>query len=505
LPFLFYLGIVTGMTAKTLMIQGTASNVGKSLLVAGYCRLFARLGYKVSPFKAQNMALNSFVTPDGLELGRAQALQAQAAGREPDVRMNPVLLKPEAHQRSQIVLMGKPLKSAAGSLYYKERNKLWEYVTQSLDSLRKENDLIIIEGAGSPAEINLKHSEIVNMRVARYLNAPVLLAVDVDQGGSFAFLYGTLNLLEPEEQALIKGFLFNKFRGDVELLRPGLKMLEDLTEGRPTLGVIPMIPGLKLAQEDSVFIESHRIFGTGSTDIAVINYPLMSNYDDLDALILEEDLQIRFVSSPGELGNPRAIVLPGSKSTLKDLQWLKETGLAELICKRAASGVSIGGICGGYQMMGRSVSDPQGIEGPAGTETGLGLVPADTTIGSSKTTVQTRMVLFHDRTKELDGYEIHMGHTTRDKSASPLFIDKKTLQEEGISLESGRIWGSYLHGLFDDPPFRRAWLKILGWNDGGKKALSLTQARESELDRLADILEEHSNMYEIKKIIGLNL
>ena len=262
--------------------------MGKSLLVAGYCRLYARRGLKVAPFKAQNMALNSFVTPDGLELGRAQALQAYACGREPDIRMNPVLLKPEAHHRSQIVLMGKPLKTAAGSMYYKERNRLWDHVTAALDSLKEENDLIIIEGAGSPAEINLKKTEIVNMRVARYLNSPVLLAVDIDQGGSFAFLYGTLNLLEPEEQELVKGFLFNKFRGDEGLLRPGLEMLEDLTGGRPTLGVIPMVENLRLAQEDSVFIEKNRVFGSGDTDIAVIHYPRMSNYDDLDALTLEE-------------------------------------------------------------------------------------------------------------------------------------------------------------------------------------------------------------------------
>lgn len=479
--------------------------MGKSLLVAAYCRILSRRGYRVAPFKAQNMALNSFVTPDGLELGRAQALQAQAAGREPDVRMNPILLKPEAHQRSQIVLMGKPLKSAAGSQYYKERNHLWPYVTKALDSLRRENDIILIEGAGSPAEINLKKREIVNMRVARYLNSPVLLAVDIDQGGAFAFLYGTLNLLEPEEQELVRGFLFNKFRGDVTLLEPGLEMLADLTGGRPTLGVIPMLSGLKLAQEDSVFIESHRIFGTGRTDIAVINYPLMSNYDDFDALTLEEDLQIRFVSSPSELGKPDAILLPGSKSTLKDLAWLKESGLAELIKDRARSGVSVGGVCGGYQMMGRSVSDPEGREGPAGREEGLGLLPGETVIGAEKHTVQVRMALAADRSLEMGGYEIHMGRTERDDGAPPLFINKKTDETEGISLDKGRLWGSYLHGLFDDAPFRRAWLESLGWRGGGRPPLSLGEAREKELDRLADAVEEHTKMEEIFQIIGLDL
>ncbi|MBN2627207.1 MAG: cobyric acid synthase [Spirochaetales bacterium] len=482
------------------MIQGTASNVGKSLLVAGYCRIYARRGYRVAPFKAQNMALNSFVTPDGLELGRAQALQAYAAGREPDIRMNPVLLKPEAHQRSQIVLMGKPLKTAAGSLYYKERNRLWDHVTDSLDSLAAENDLIIAEGAGSPAEINLKKTEIVNMRVARYLNAPVLLAVDIDQGGSFAFLYGTLNLLDPDEQTLIKGFLFNKFRGDAELLKPGLKMLEDLTEGRPTLGIIPMMENLHLAQEDSVFIEKNRIFGSGDTEIAVINYPRMSNYDDMDALTLEEGVSIRFVSRPEELGNPRGIILPGSKSTRDDLEWLKKTGLARRITGLARDrGVSVGGICGGYQMMGRTIADPDGIEGVPGTEQGLGLLPLDTVMKPVKKTVRSDWVL-PGRGETLRGYEIHMGRSRAE--GNPLLVDPLTGEGEGLSLEKGRLWGTYLHGLFDDPPFRRQWLSSLGWSPAGP-ARSLEEAREGELDRLADTLETHSDIAAIDRIIGL--
>jgi adenosylcobyric acid synthase len=488
------------MTAKTLMIQGTASNVGKSLLVAGYCRIYARRGYRVAPFKAQNMALNSYVTPDGLELGRAQALQAYAAGREPDIRMNPVLLKPEAHQRSQIVLMGKPLKTAAGSLYYKERNRLWGHVAGSLDALSAENDLIIAEGAGSPAEINLKKTEIVNMRVARHMSAPVLLAVDIDQGGSFAFLYGTLNLLDPEEQELIKGFLFNKFRGDADLLKPGLKMLEDLTGGRPTLGIIPMIENLRLAQEDSVFIENNRVFGSGDTEIAVINYPRMSNYDDMDALTLEEGVRIRFVTRPEELGNPRGILLPGSKSTRDDLKWLRETGLAGRITALArGKGVSVGGICGGYQMLGRSIADPEGIEGAPGTEEGLGLLPADTVMEPVKKTVRSDWVL-PGGGKPLRGYEIHMGRSRAE--GEPLLIDPRTGEGEGLSLERGRLWGTYLHGLFDDPPFRRQWLSSLGWSPAGP-ARSLEEARDGELDRLADTLESHTDMAAVDRIIGL--
>jgi adenosylcobyric acid synthase len=490
------------MSAQTLMIQGTASNVGKSLLVAGYCRLYARRGFKVAPFKAQNMALNSFVTADGLELGRAQALQAYACGREPDIRMNPILLKPEANHRSQIVLMGKPLKSAAGSMYYKERNQLWPHVTEALDSLRKENDLIIVEGAGSPAEINLKKSEIVNMRVARYLNSPVLLAVDIDQGGSFAFLYGTLNLLPPEEQALIKGFIFNKFRGDVELLKPGLKMLEDLTDGRPTVGVIPMLENLHLAQEDSVFIEKNRIFGSGETDIAIIHYPRLSNYDDMDGLTLEENVQVRFVSHPRELGNPKAIILPGSKSTLADLRWLKETGLAEKIINLAQTkSVSVGGICGGYQMMGQIIDDPDGIEGTPGSEVGLKLIPMKTTMTGKKKTTRAELTL-PSSDKMVRGYEIHMGISTGEANHQPLFIDKETGAGEGHSLEKGRLWGSYIHGLFDEPSYRREWLRSLGWKPT-TPARSLSEARTAELDRLADTIEEHSHMADIDRIMGI--
>ena len=476
--------------------------MGKSLLVAGYCRLYARRGLKVAPFKAQNMALNSYVTPDGLELGRAQALQAHACGREPDIRMNPVLLKPEARQRSQIVLMGKPLKTAAGSLYYKERNRLWEHVTAALDSLGDENDLMIIEGAGSPAEINLKKTEIVNMRVARYLDAPVLLAVDVDQGGSFAFLYGTLKLLEEEEQALVKGFLFNKFRGDVELLRPGLKMLEDLTGGRPTIGVIPMVEDLNLAQEDSVFIEKNRVFGSGKTDIAVINYPRMSNYDDLDGLTLEEDVRIRFVSHPRELGDPAGIILPGSKSTLEDLRWLKKTGLAGEIASLARNrAVSVGGICGGYQMMGRTIEDPDGVEGPPGSGEGLGLLTHNTVMTGTKRT--ERVTVFLPGSGEsISGYEIHMGISSGSTGDEPLFLYPGNGGGEGLSREDGRLWGTYIHGLFDDISFRRKWLRSLGWR-ASAPGRTLSEAREKELDRLADILEKNSDINALDRIIGL--
>ena len=358
--------------AKTLMIQGTSSNVGKSFLTAALCRIYKRKGVNVVPFKAQNMALNSFVTPDGDEIGRAQVVQAQAAGLEPHVDMNPVLLKPEADSRSQIVLMGKPWKSLSAGDYYKDRTELWDAVTASLDRLDQKYDLIIIEGAGSPAEINLTKHDIVNMRVARHLNAPVLLAGDVDRGGIFAQLYGTLELLRPEERQLIKGFVVNKFRGDVKLLEPGIDMLTELCHGVPTLGVVPYIHDILLAQEDSVFLDE-QYSGAGSmgkvngdavssnseqVDIAVIKLPHISNYDDFDPLQHEKGVNVRFVDSAKTIGAPDVVIVPGSKTTINDLKWLKASGLADMIKGLAKAGIPICGICGGFQMLGESIHDP---------------------------------------------------------------------------------------------------------------------------------------------------
>ena len=488
------------------MIQGTSSNVGKSFLVAALCRIFYRQGVNVVPFKAQNMALNSFVTPEGHEIGRAQVVQAQAAGIEPHVDMNPVLLKPEADSQSQVVLMGKPWKSLPAGQYYKARHELWDSVTGALERLHSRHDLIIIEGAGSPAEINLKKHEIVNMRVARHLNAPVLLAGDIDRGGIFAQLYGTLELLEPGERELIKGFIINKFRGDVKLLEPGIDMLTELTGGVPTLGVVPYLRDIFLAQEDSVFLDE-RVTGTvgasgaenaGDIDIAVIRLPHISNYDDFDALEHEDGVSIRFVDSVKTLGMPDAVILPGSKTTVADLSWLLTCGLADMVKGLSKAGVPVAGICGGYQMLGRFIDDPMGIEGRAGRIDGLGLLPVETVFEHEKKTVAGAAVLCASG-EPVKGYEIHMGRTLRAEGAEA-FLKKSDGSLEGCV--SGSSWGTYLHGIFDGDGFRRSWLKELGWKDSGD-GKSFFNRREEELERLADNLEQALDMQQLKQIIGL--
>ncbi|HID65180.1 MAG TPA: cobyric acid synthase, partial [Anaerolineae bacterium] len=340
------------MTAKTLMIQGTASSAGKSLLVAALCRIFCQDGVRVAPFKAQNMALNSFVTREGHEMGRAQVVQAQAAGLEPHVDMNPILLKPEQDARSQVVVMGRPWATLAAGEYYRRKGELWPVVTAALDRLRERYDLVVIEGAGSPAEINLRDSDIVNMAVARYARAPVLLVGDIDRGGVFASLVGTMVLLEEDERRLIKGFVINKFRGDVALLQDGLTMLEQRT-GVPVLGVVPFIRDLQIAEEDSVALgeplrRSLESSQGREVDIAAIRLPRISNFDDFDALALEEGVQVRFVDGPDQLGHPQAVILPGTKSTIADLLWLRQVGLARALCELAENGTPVVGICGGY-------------------------------------------------------------------------------------------------------------------------------------------------------------
>ncbi len=494
--------------AKTLMIQGTSSSVGKSLLTAALCRIFYRKGLKVVPFKAQNMALNSFVTSEGLEIGRAQVVQAQAAGIEPRVDMNPVLLKPETDNRCQVVVMGKPWKTLQAGKYYRQGKELWDAVTSSLERLHGEYDLIIIEGAGSPAEINLKQKDIVNMRVARHLNAPVILAGDIDRGGIFAQLYGTLELLEPEEKALVRGFIINKFRGDVRLLEPGIEMLTDLVGGIPTLGVVPYIKDILLAQEDSVFLDEvhdeHR--PDGGIDIAVIRLPHISNYDDFDPFINEKGVGLRFVDSVRKIGYPDAVIIPGTKTTISDLLWLKETGLADTITGLSKSGVAVCGICGGFQMLGTFLDDSDGVEGKPSRETGLGLLQASTFFSRTKHTAAGSGRIdspsgFLNGLKgcEVSGYEIHMGTAVYEQKCSPILVSSSGLPDGGISAD-GRVWGTYFHGIFDNDNFRSAWLKSLGWS--GAETLSFSLRRDAEIERLADTVERAVDMSRIEKIIG---
>lgn len=493
--------------ARTLMIQGTCSDAGKSMLTAALCRIYSRRGYRVAPFKSQNMALNSFVTPEGAEIGRAQAVQAQAAGREPHIDMNPVLLKPEGNSRSQVVLMGRPWKTLAAAEYYRTKKRLWGEVTAAMDRLCAANDLVIAEGAGSPAEINLQAHEIVNMSVARYLDAPVLLAGDIDRGGVFASLYGTLELVGRDRDR-IKGFLINKFRGDPDLLQPGIAMLTEKCGGVPTLGIVPYIPDIYLAQEDSVFIERNRQWGDREgLDIGVIQFPRLANYDDLDPFRREKGVSLRFIRSAAELGRPAALILPGTKTTLSDLAWLKETGLFRGIQELAKQGRPVVGICGGYQMMGRRIEDPRGVEGREGEQEGLGLLPIDTLFSEGKKTVRTKGVLRgaagflrNLRGTELEGYEIHMGESRSTEEAF-LYRRKKGGTDGAVSAD-GRFWGSYMHGIFANGALRRGFLMSLGW-EPEESGESEEVLREREFDRIADAVEEALDMDALDRMIGL--
>jgi len=489
------------------MIQGTSSSVGKSVLVTALCRIYARRGLRVSPFKAQNMALNSFVAADGGEMGRAQAVQAAAAGRAPSVEMNPVLLKPEGDSRSQVVLLGKPWRTLSAGEYYACRDRLWGAVVSSFRKLEAESDLVIVEGAGSPAEINLKSQEIVNMRVAREFGCPVLLAGDIDRGGVFASLVGTLALLDAQERDLVKGFIINKFRGDIKLLMPGLEMLSSMTGGCPVVGVVPWLKDLAVAQEDSVWLEERAPGGEpGGVDIVVIKLPRISNYDDFDPLAMEEGVSLRFVERPEDFGRPAAVILPGSKTTLKDLAWLRASGLDAMLASHVLAGGSLAGVCGGFQMLGRRISDPLGVEGDPSEEAGLGLLPADTLFEPGKETATARGLAAVPGCSacaryEVEGYEIHSGRTTLSEGAREFAVLEDGRRDGAVSA-GGRVWGTYLHGVFDNGPFRAAWLRSLGWRGEGDPG-PFAAVREQAFDRLADAVEDSLDMFLLDRIIGL--
>ena len=439
--------------AKAIMVQGTASNAGKSLLAAALCRIFRQDGYRVAPFKSQNMALNSCITPEGLEMGRAQVMQAQAAGTTPSVRMNPILLKPTNDTGSQVIVNGVPRGTMKAADYFAYKKALVPDIMEAYHSLEEEYDIIVIEGAGSPAEINLQKDDIVNMGMARMAKAPVLLCGDIDRGGVFASLYGTIALLPPEEQKLIRGTIINKFRGDVEILRPGLVQLEQLT-GKPVLGVVPMLD-VDVDDEDSLSQRlEQRPAKKGLIDIAVIRLPRLSNFTDFNALERMEEVTLRYVRSPKELSKPDLVILPGTKNTMDDLRWLRESGLETVILKHAAAGGAVVGICGGYQMLGRTVSDPEGVEG-GGTLPGLGLLPTETVFLGEKTRTRVEGVfttgsgLFAALSGvPFAGYEIHMGVTTIDGSTL-VQIKSQTGEEKADGCCAGNVWGSYVHGIFD--------------------------------------------------------
>jgi len=504
------------MTAKTLMIQGAASSVGKSLLVAGLCRLYARRGLRVAPFKAQNMSNNAGVTPEGGEIGRAQVTQAEACGIPPHVDMNPVLLKPEADSRSQIVVLGRRLDTLPARDYYRRKAELWEVVTAALARLRSRADLVLIEGAGSPAELNLKRGDIVNMAVARHVQAPVLLAGDIDKGGIFAQLLGTLWLLEPEERALVRGLIVNKFRGDPDLFADGVRILEE-RGGVPVLGVIPWLHAHGIPEEDGAGLDdpaSTPALGAVDdplVDIAVVKLPRIANFDDFDPLAAEPGVRIRFVQTPEALGRPDAVILPGTKHTLADLAWLRATGLAEAIMDLSQGGAALVGICGGYQMMGEIISDPHGVEG-GGEVAGLGLLPVEVVFDHQKVTQQAtawplgRWPWFTGQ-ERLTGYEIHAGQA---ETPAPLLQIRRSdgeITHDGAAASDGRTWGTHLHGLFHNDCFRRAWLSSLGWHETNVLAegaqMSYRERKAAAYDRLADALEAAADVRRLDAIIGL--
>lgn len=481
------------MSTPALMLLGTHSSAGKSLMATAFCRILARRGLRVAPFKAQNMSNNAGVTPDGGEMGRAQLVQAEAAGIQPHTDMNPVLLKPEADRRSQIVLNGKVAGHIAAQNWFEIKQLLWDEVRAAYDRLANRFDVIILEGAGSPAEINLKQGDIVNLRMARHANAPCLLVGDIDRGGAFAALAGTMLLLEPNERAQIQGFLINKFRGDPAVLGDVNNFFQQKAYGIPTLGVIPFLPDLQIADEDAVSLDEPTNQPTNqstSLDIAVIHLPHIANFDEFDALAAEPGVQLRYIRSAAELGTSHAILLPGTKVTLADLAWLRERGLDESIIAAAERGIPIVGICGGYQILGHTVADPLGVEGPSGEKAaGLALLPVATELNQTKQTHQAQLQL--PAGEILHGYEIHVGDTTLLDGTQPFgtIIQRSHATvaiADGATTKDGQVWGTYLHGIFDNDDFRRRWLRSLGWEGIHS---TLRQLREREYDRLANTVE----------------
>jgi adenosylcobyric acid synthase len=496
--------------ARTIMIQGTASSAGKSVLVAALCRIFKQDGYKVAPFKAQNMALNSYVTASGGEIGRAQVVQAEAAGIAPTVDMNPVLLKPTHDTGSQVIVMGKVLDNISARDYYQHTPRLLETILAALERLRSAYDIVVLEGAGSPAEVNLKEREIVNMRIARASRSPVLLVGDIDRGGVFAALVGTLELLDEGERDLVRGLVINKFRGDVTLLQDALDFVAGRT-GKPVLGVIPYFRDIRIPQEDSVFLDERPEHGGGDLDVAVIRLPHISNYDDFDPL--EEDgCTVRYVERRADLGEPHLIILPGTKSTATDLDFLRRTGLAAALLARAKSGTPVAGICGGYQMLGVKIVDRDKVEFADGEIAGLGLLDAVTEFAPEKATTQARAKISANRglfdglpDEEITGYEIHMGRT-RSKEA-PAFTIVGTpggaaSYPDGAVNEAGTVFGTYLHGLFHNDGFRRAFLNNLRRSRGLAEAASgAAPSRDREYDKLADLVRSHLDMKAVYRIL----
>ncbi|MBA4494646.1 cobyric acid synthase [Paenactinomyces guangxiensis] len=496
---------------KAIMLQGTASDVGKSVLCTALCRYFLEEGYRVAPFKSQNMSLNSYVTPDGGEIGRAQGVQAEAAGIEATTDMNPILLKPKGDMIAEVIVHGRHFADMeAGSYRRNVLEKILEPVQQSLDRLAQTYQVLVIEGAGSPAEINLKDRDIANMRIAHMAEAPVLLVADIDRGGVFASIVGTLELLEPEERARVKGLIINKFRGSKELLQPGIEWLEERT-GLPVLGVLPYIE-ISVDPEDSMSLENLQLKKVNKTnvqlDIAIIRFPRISNFTDFLPLFNRDDLLVRYVKSVSELGQPDVIILPGTKNTMDDLSWLKEKGMAEEILHLKQNGTFVVGICGGYQMLGRKLFDPDHVESAQQEQDGLGLLKMQTRFMPGKKTVRIEANPLVDwaGADRLEGYEIHLGRTQRDPTLLPL-LRLADGRFDGAVSEHGDVWGTYLHGIFDNPSFTNHWLNHLRRKKGLPERMehlrSRKELREEVYIFLAGWIRQHLDMKRINDLLGL--
>ena len=493
--------------AKSLMIQGTMSNAGKSLIAAGLCRVFRQDGYRVAPFKAQNMALNSFITREGLEMGRAQVVQAEAAGVEPSVLMNPILLKPTTDMGSQIIVNGEVWGQLSAKDYFRQKKQLLPEVLKAFQTLSGQNDAIIIEGAGSPVEINLKDNDVyVNMDMAKAAKAPVLLVGDIDRGGVFAQLYGTVELLSPEERAMVKGVIINKFRGDQTILDPGIKQLEDLIH-IPVVGVVPWVR-LDIDDEDSL---SERLQNREAAlvDIAVIRLPRLSNFTDFRALEGIDGVSVRYISSPRQFGEPDLVILPGTKNTMADLLWMRQNGLEAKILRYADQGGAVLGICGGYQMLGQSLSDPEGIE-QGGSMRGMGLLPVSTVFTEGKTRSRVRgsfravSGIFSELSgKHFEGYEIHMGETEGGAPISEI-LDSVSGAVRPDGCQNKNICGTYVHGILDGDETADTIIRALAEKKGvdpselGK--VSGEEYKQKQYDLLADTLRKSMDMEKVYRI-----
>jgi adenosylcobyric acid synthase len=543
--------------AKAIMVQGTGSDVGKSILVCALCRIFRQEGLRVAPFKSQNMSNNSYVTADGREMGRAQVAQAEAAGILPTAEMNPILLKPSGNNGSQIITMGRPLRHMTAHEYYENKDSMLEIAKKAYQSLSDEYDVIVIEGAGSPAEINIKDNDIVNMKIAEIADAPVILVTDIERGGSFAWIVGTLELLNSDERDRVMGVIINKFRGDLSILESGIDMLEERIN-KPVLGVLPYFTNIDIDDEDSMSLDkrnkkqktgretvSHSPDkrrrgqeGTKDTkekpkleletgdkeqenqiDVVVVRLPRISNFTDFDILIREKSLSVRFVEDARSIGNPDLMILPGTKNTIGDLESIKENGIADAVIKLANSGTMVIGICGGYQMLGKVILDPENAESKTLETGGLGLIDVSTLFRMQKNTHQVKATL-HDRGSdifkglnsgnEIAGYEIHMGETVLLNGAAPFLkiierSDKEVCMDDGAVSSDGNVIGTYLHGIFDNDEFRLGLMNRLRESKGLAPMLAeelSTVDKERQYDKLADWFREHIDMELIYEQIG---